>query len=74
MVQPVYDRHPTGFEDMAQGEGLMPGDQTSIPVAKTCTRDNLVPLGDRDITNPLDRVDYYGDLIDRMYEIEGITR
>ena len=74
VVQPVYERHQTAFEDMAQGDGWMPGDQTSIPIAKTCTRDDLVPLGERSITNPLDRVDYYGDLIDKMYEIEGITR
>ncbi|MBM2575335.1 hypothetical protein JQC91_03370 [Jannaschia sp. Os4] len=74
VVQPVYDRHAEAFRDMARGEAIMPGDQTSIPVAKTCTRDDLVRLGDRDIANPFDRVDYYGDLIERMYEIEGIAR
>lgn len=71
VVQRVYDRHPTAFEDMAQGEAVLPGDQTSIPVAKTCTRDNLVPIGNRNIANAQDRVAYYGDLMDRMLRIEG---
>lgn len=70
IVQPVYDRWKDTFADMKNAEGWIPGDQTSIPVAKTCTRDNLVPLSG-DISNPQDRVNYYGKLIDEMYRIEG---
>lgn len=72
IVQPVYDRHADTFDDLGNAEGLMWGDQTSIPIAYECTRDNLVPLGDLDIENPLHRVQYYERLIARMMEIEGL--
>lgn len=70
VVQPVYDRWSETFEDLADVEAWLPGDQTSIPIAKTCTRDDLVPLGGN-ISNWPDRVAYYRQLIDRMYEVEG---
>ncbi|KIC48004.1 hypothetical protein RA29_17505 [Tateyamaria sp. ANG-S1] len=73
VVQPVYERWPGTFQAAGVVDGLnVFQDMTSIPVAKTCTRENLVPLGDRSIASPTDRVDYYRDLMDRMYEIEGI--
>ena len=72
VVQPVYERHAHTFEDLRSAENWVPGDQTSIPVAYECTRDNLVPLGDLDIRDPFDRVDYYGLLMNRMMEIEGL--
>jgi hypothetical protein len=70
VVQPVYERHKGAFNDLSNADSWVPGDQTSIPVAKTCTRENLVKL-DGDISNPSDRVAYYEKLIRRMYEIEG---
>lgn len=72
VVQPVYDRWAETFEDLNDVESWLPGDQTSIPIAKECTRDNLVPL-EGNISNWRNRVNYYGKLIDRMYEVEGIT-
>jgi hypothetical protein len=70
VVQPVYERWEDTFSDMKKADSWIPGDQTSIPIAKSCTRDNLVPL-DGDISNPQDRVDYYGKLIEEMYRVEG---
>ena len=72
VVQSVYDRHKGTFEDLATAESIMPGDQTSIPVSYQCTRDNLVSLGNLDISNPQHRVTYYGRLMDRMMQIEGL--
>ncbi|MBM7066541.1 hypothetical protein [Actibacterium sp. 188UL27-1] len=72
VVQPVYDRHAETFDDLGNAEAMMPGDQTSIPIAYECTRDNLVPLGDLDIEDPFDRVSYYHRLMDRMKQIEGL--
>lgn len=72
IVQPTYDKWPNTFKAAEITDTLnVAQDMTSIPVARTCTRDNLVPLGDRSISDPLDRVSYYGDLLERMYEIEG---
>ncbi len=71
VVQPVYERHKETFSDLQTAEGLIPGDQTSISIAKTCTRDNLVPL-QGEISNPKHRVRYYEALIERLYEVEGI--
>ncbi|MCO6391658.1 hypothetical protein GTW25_11510 [Aliihoeflea aestuarii] len=72
VVQPVYDRWPDTFAGMSRADALdRLHDRTSIPVAKTCTRDNLVPF-EGDISRWPDRVEYYHDLLDRMYEIEGI--
>ncbi|WP_227272236.1 DUF2515 family protein [Roseobacter weihaiensis] len=72
VVQPVYERHKDTFDDMVTADGWVPGDQTSIPVAYECTRDDLVPLGDLEIQKPRDRVKYYRKLMDRMREIEGL--
>ncbi|WP_227272234.1 DUF2515 family protein [Roseobacter weihaiensis] len=72
VVQPVYERHEDTFDDMATAESLLPRDQTSIPISYECTRDNLVTLGDLAIQNAEDRVKYYGKLMDRMKEIEGL--
>lgn len=72
VVQQVYDRHAEVFNDLGTAEAIMPGDQTSIPIADHCTRDDLVSLGDLDIANPQDRVTYYGRLIKRLKELEGL--
>jgi hypothetical protein len=72
VVQPVYERHRETFDDLATAEGLMPGDQTSIPIAYQCTRDDLVSIGTLNIANPLDRVKYYARLMNRMKKIEGL--
>ena len=71
VVQPVYERHEDTFDAMQRADGMTFGDQTSIPAAYECTRDNLVPLGDLEIQQPRDRVKYYGQLLERMFEIEG---
>jgi hypothetical protein len=72
VVQPVYDRHADTFGNLATAEGLMPGDQTSIPIAYACTRSDLVSIGSLDIANPEDRVRYYRLLMDRMMKLEGL--
>jgi hypothetical protein len=72
VVQPVYERHAATFGDLATAEGLLPGDQTSIPIAYECTRIGLVPIGRLNIADPNDRVTYYGRLMDRMMELEGL--
>jgi hypothetical protein len=72
VVQPVYDRHADTFKDLSTAERRMPGDQTSIPIASVCTRSDLVPIGDLDIASPNDRVTYYGRLMDRMMQLEGL--
>lgn len=72
VVQAVYEQHSDVFDDLETAENIMPGDQTSIPIAYECTRDNLVSLGDLDIANPQHRVIYYGRLMDRMKQIEGL--
>jgi hypothetical protein len=71
VVQPVYERWSGTFRAMEAVDSVnVFQDMTSIPIAKTCTRDNLVPLRGS-ISDPNARVRYYGDLLDRMYEIEG---
>lgn len=72
VVQDVYKEHADTFDDMMTADSWVPGDQTSIPVSYECTRDNLVSLGDLDIRNPQDRVDYYGRLMKEMKQIEGL--
>lgn len=83
VVQPVYDRHQGTFDDMVaadksgwtlggHGQGGSVNDQTSIPIANECTRDNLVRLGDLQIQSAEDRVQYYGMLMDEMMRIEGL--
>lgn len=72
VVQQVYDRHAGVFRDLGRAESLMPGDQTSIPIADHCTRDNLVSLGDLDIANPQHRVTYYHRLMARLRALEGL--
>ncbi|RJL02854.1 DUF2515 family protein [Paracoccus siganidrum] len=74
IVQPVYERHAGTFRDLMRAESLMPGDQTSIPIAKHCTRDNLVSIDGLDIRNPQDRVQYYQRLVNRMLQQEGTFR
>ena len=71
VVQPVYQRHERAFGQMARAESWVPGDQTSIPVAYECTRDDLVDLGDLDISNSRHRVRYYHLLMDRMMRMGG---
>lgn len=51
---------------------VLPKDQTSIPIAYECTRDDLVTLGDLEIQNPIHRVQYYGKLMEKMREIEDL--
>ncbi len=72
VVQPVYDKYAVNFAGLKRADDsfLDPADRTSIPIAKTCTRDDLVKL-DGDISNPEHRVAYYGKLLRRMYQIEG---
>ncbi len=70
VVQKVYERHADTFDDLMTAESIMPGDQTSIPIAKHCTRDNLVDIDGLDIRKPLDRVRYYRRLIGRMLQQE----
>lgn len=72
IVQPVYERHAGTFRDLMRAESLMPGDQTSIPIAKHCTRDNLVSIDGLDITDPQDRVKYYDRLVNRMQQQERV--
>ncbi len=72
VVQPIYERHADTFADLATAEGLMPGDQTSIPIAYECTRSGLVSIGDLNIASSTDRVKYYEQLMNRMIEIEGL--
>ncbi|MDB6180905.1 DUF2515 family protein [Paracoccus fistulariae] len=84
IVQPVYERYPEVFEGIAAAEEFAAGfpplralgydDQSSIAVAYQCTRDpdQIVPLGDLDISNPQDRVRYYRRLMDRMMVVEGL--
>lgn len=69
VVQPVYDRWRDTFGDLQNAENLKPGDQTSIPVASRCTRDNLVPLNG-EVSVWEDRVEYYHSLMNEMYRIE----
>ena len=72
IVERVYTDHAQEFTEMSRADYIdFLNDRTSIPVAKTCTRNNLVPFSG-DISNADNRVDYYGQLIDRMYQIEGI--
>lgn len=71
VVQAVYERHADTFDDLMTAESWVPGDQTSIPIAKTCTRENLVPIDGLDIRKPVDRVNYYERLIDRMLSMES---
>lgn len=68
VVQAAYERHADTFSDLMRAEALMPGDQTSIPIAKYCTRENLVPIDGLDIRDPADRVKYYNRLIERMLQ------
>lgn len=71
VVQPVYDRWKDTFSGMSRADTIdVFNDRTSIPVAKACTRDNLVPLNG-DISNWPDRVKYYRQLINEMHRIEG---
>lgn len=73
VVQPVYDRWADTFAGMSRADGVdVFNDRTSIPIAKTCTRDNLVTF-EGDISQWPDRVNYYRKLIDRMHQVEGIT-
>ncbi|WP_255011693.1 hypothetical protein [Roseovarius sp. M141] len=73
VVQPVYARWPGTFQTMAAIDTVnVFQDMTSIPIARTCTRDGLVPL-EGSISNPRDRVDYYEALLNEMYRIEGIN-
>ena len=72
VVQPVYERHSRVFNQMENADNWVPGDQTSIPVSYECTRDNLVSLGNLEIQNPEDRVQYYHLLMDRTMQIEGL--
>lgn len=74
IVQPVYERHADTFADLMRAEALIPGDQTSIPIARHCTRDNLVGIDGLDITIPEDRVQYYGRLVNRMLQQERMQR
>ena len=71
VVQPVYERYADTFRGMSRADRVdVFNDRTSIPIAKTCTRDNLVTL-DGDISNPAHRVDYYRKLIRNMYRVKG---
>jgi hypothetical protein len=72
VVQPVYERHRDTFDDMMTAEGMLPGDQTSIPVSYSCDSGTQVSLGDLQLQNPTDRVKYYKKLMDEMKRIEGI--
>ena len=72
VVQPVYERWPGTFRTMETIDTVnVFQDMTSIPIARNCTRDGLVPL-EGSIPSPRDRVDYYEALLDEMYRIEGI--
>ncbi|MDO5642641.1 MAG: hypothetical protein Q4G26_09705 [Paracoccus sp. (in: a-proteobacteria)] len=70
VVQKVYDDHAAGFRGLIRGENWVPGDQTSIPISKECTRasDMLVKIGNLDIRDPEHRVEYYHRLMKRMLE------
>ncbi|MBA4490445.1 hypothetical protein [Paracoccus sp. S1E-3] len=76
IVQPVYEKYAGGFNGLMRGEAMLPGDQTSIPISKECTHDSdmLVDIGDLDITNPEDRVQYYGRLMRRMLQQDSSAR
>lgn len=72
VVQPVYEQHADTFDDMMTADAIrFWADDTSIPISYECTRDNLVPLGELDITNPEDRVRYYSRLMKRMLKLES---
>lgn len=72
IVQPVYERHKDAFAGMSNADMIdVFNDRTSIPIAKTCTRDGLVEIGSLDIRKPLDRVKYYERLIERMLSQES---
>lgn len=75
VVQQVYEDHAAGFNGLQRGEAVLPWDQTSIPISKTCTRasDELVYIEELDITNPRARVTYYGRLMDRMLSQGGAS-
>ncbi|SEO33029.1 hypothetical protein SAMN04489859_10706 [Paracoccus alcaliphilus] len=74
IVQPVYERHADTFRDLMRAEALIPFDQTSIPIAKHCTRDNLVSIDGLDVRDPRDRVQYYRRLVNRMLQQERTSR
>lgn len=75
IVQPVYERHRNAFAGMSRADTLdLLNDRTSIPIARTCTRDGLVGIGSLDIRNPSDRVKYYERLIERMLSQESGRR
>ena len=72
IVQPIYDKYEDTFSGLAWADTLdVFNDRTSIPIAYTCTRDNLVKL-DGDLSNPQDRVVYYKKLLTEMKRIEGL--
>jgi hypothetical protein len=74
VVQPVYDRWAETFAGIASADWWdFTSDNTSIPIAKTCTRDNLVPL-EGNLSNWLDRVSYYRKLMDEMHRVEALGR
>ena len=67
VVQPVYERHADALNGMMNADSVaFWKDYTSIPIAKTCTRDGLVSIEGLDIRKPQDRVRYYRRLINRM--------
>lgn len=70
VVQPVYDRHWLAFKTMQAGDYIWPQDLISIPIAKTCTRADLVSISGLNISDPQDRVLYYERLMQRMLDIE----
>lgn len=72
VVQPVYDRWAKTFAGMSLADTVdVFHDRTSIPIAKTCTRDNLVPFTGN-ISDWHDRIKYYSKIIDEMYRVEGV--
>lgn len=70
VVQPVYEAHKAAFASMMNAEKRIPGDQTSIAIAKTCTSNDLVSVEGLDVTKAVDRVSYYERLIGRMLTLE----
>lgn len=71
VVASAYARHSDTFDDMMWADSIdVFNDRTSIPIAKTCIRENLVSIDGLDIREGADRVKYYERLVSRMLEME----
>jgi hypothetical protein len=68
VVQPIYEKYTGTFQEMravnAVQRPFSGSNLYDIPVSSSCSDPNTVPF-QGSIANPNDRVNYYGDLMDR---------